>query len=230
MGVDEKACVTTTSRALWLSWLRTWSASRDFPQRKRTGLRKLTYYIACTIDGFIGDPEGDASSMYKYVDEAYLRWMNAEYPETVPTQGREVLGIDNPNERFDTVIQGMGSYRLALDIGVTSPYNHLRELVATRSLAESPHPNVELISGDLVGRVRELKAEESPFDIWLCGGSTVAGELVEEIDELIIKTYPQVYGSGMPMFGTGFEPRDFELDDVRAFDNGVLVRRYSRKR
>ncbi|WP_432127059.1 dihydrofolate reductase family protein [Streptomyces sp. bgisy082] len=193
-------------------------------------MRKLTYYIACTIDGFIGDPEGDASSMYKYVDEAYLRWMNAEYPETVPTQGREALGIDNPNERFDTVIQGMGSYRLALDIGVTSPYNHLRELVATRSLTESPHPNVELISGDLVGRVRELKAEESPFDIWLCGGSTVAGELVEEIDELIIKTYPQVYGSGMPMFGTGFDPRDFELDDVRAFDNGVLVRRYSRKR
>lgn len=196
----------------------------------RTGLRKLTYYIACTIDGFIGDPKGDAASLYKFVDAPYLEFMNDEYPETVPVQGREALGIDAPNKHFDTVIQGLGSYQLALDIGVTSPYGHLREIVATRSLTESPDPNVELIADDLVGRVRELKAEDSPLDIWLCGGSTIAGELIEEIDELIIKTYPQVYGSGMPMFGAGFEPRDFELGSVRTFDNGVLVRTYTRKR
>ncbi|MDV5148294.1 dihydrofolate reductase [Streptomyces sp. SBC-4] len=193
-------------------------------------MRKLTYYIACTIDGFIGDPEGDATSMYKFVDAPYLQFMNAEYPETIPTQAREAVGIDGDNKRFDTVIQGLGSYRLALDIGVTSPYSHLRELVATRSLAESPDPDVELIADDLVGRVRELKAEDSPLGIWLCGGSTIAGELIEEIDELVIKTYPQVYGSGMPMFGAGFEPRDFVLGEVRTFDNGVLVRTYTRKR
>ncbi|MFF0427259.1 dihydrofolate reductase family protein [Streptomyces sp. NPDC004520] len=193
-------------------------------------MRKLTYYIACTIDGFIGDPEGDATSMFKYTDGAYMAWMGAEYPETIPTQGREMLGVDGENRHFDTVVQGLGSYRLALDIGVTSPYSHLREFVATRSLTESPHPDVELIADDLVGRIRELKAEDGPLDIWLCGGSTLAGELIEEIDELVIKTYPQVYGTGMPMFGAGFEPRDFELGDVRAFDNGVLVRTYTRKR
>ncbi|MFE2560979.1 dihydrofolate reductase family protein [Streptomyces sp. NBC_00090] len=193
-------------------------------------MRKLTYYIACTIDGFIGDPEGDAASMYKFVDAPLLQFMGARYPETIPTQGRETVGIDGDNKRFDTVIQGMRSYQLALDIGVTSPYNHLREFVATRSLAESPDPNVELIADDLVGRVRELKAEDSPLGIWLCGGSTIAGELIEEIDELVIKTYPQVYGSGMPMFGAGFEPRDFTLGEVHTFDNGVLVRTYTRKR
>ncbi|MFI8367213.1 dihydrofolate reductase family protein [Streptomyces sp. NPDC085466] len=193
-------------------------------------MRKLTYYIACSIDGFIGDPQGDASSMYAFVNEEYMAWMNAEYPETVPTQMREALGIDSDNKHFDTVIQGLGSYRIGLDAGLTSPYGHLREYVATRSLAESPDPNVELIADDLVGRIRELKAEEGGLGIWLCGGSTVAGELVDEIDELVIKTYPQVYGSGMPMFGAGFEPRDFELGSVRTFDNGVLVRTYTRKR
>ncbi|MFE9139042.1 dihydrofolate reductase family protein [Streptomyces sp. NPDC007355] len=193
-------------------------------------MRQLTYYIACTIDGFIGDPEGDASSMYAYTTGSYMQEMNAEYPETVPTHARAMFGIDAENKHFDTLVQGMKSYQLALDIGVTSPYNHLREFVATRSLAESPHPNVELIADDLVGRVRELKAEDSPLGIYLCGGSTIAGELIEEIDELIIKTYPEVYGSGMPMFGAGFEPRAFELGSVRAFDNGVLVRTYTRKR
>ncbi|MCX4983397.1 dihydrofolate reductase family protein [Streptomyces sp. NBC_00572] len=193
-------------------------------------MRKLTYFIACTIDGFIGDPQGDATSMYQFVDAPFLEFLTAEYPETVSAQGREMLGIDAENKRFDTVVQGRGSYQIALDVGVTSPYGHLREIVATRSLAEPPHPDVELIADDLVGRIRELKAEDSPLGIWLCGGSVIAGQLIEEIDELVIKTYPQVYGSGMPMFGAGFEPRDFELNDLRVFDNGVFVRTYSRKR
>ncbi|MEU4270294.1 dihydrofolate reductase [Streptomyces sp. NPDC026092] len=193
-------------------------------------MRKLTYFIACSIDGFIGDPDGDAASMYQFVDAPFLEFLKGEYPETISAQGREALGIDSENKRFDTVIQGLNSYKLALDIGVTSPYGHLREIVATRSLAESPDPNVELIADDLVGRVRELKAEDSPLGIWVCGGSQIAGALIEEIDELVIKTYPQVYGSGMPMFGAGFEPRDFELGEVRVFDNGVLVRTYTRKR
>ncbi|MEU7008250.1 dihydrofolate reductase family protein [Streptomyces sp. NPDC046332] len=193
-------------------------------------MRKLTYFIACSIDGFIGDPDGDAASMYQFVDAPFLEFLKGEYAETISTQGREALGIDSENKRFDTVIQGLKSYKIALDIGVTSPYAHMREIVATRSLTESPDPNVELISDDLVGRVRELKAEDSPLGIWLCGGSQIAGELIEEIDELVIKTYPQVYGSGMPMFGAGFEPRDFGLGEVRTFDNGVLVRTYTRKR
>ncbi|MFC9385844.1 dihydrofolate reductase family protein [Streptomyces venezuelae] len=193
-------------------------------------MRKLTYFIACSIDGFIGDPQGDATSMYRFVDAEFLEFLTGEYPETIAAQGREALGVTADNKRFDTVIQGRNSYQLALDMGITSPYGHLREIVATRSLTESPDGNVELITGDLVGRVRELKAEDSPRDIWLCGGSAVAGELIDEIDELIIKTYPQVYGSGMPMFGAGFEPRDFELNDLRVFGNGAFVRTYSRKR
>ncbi|MEV7536004.1 dihydrofolate reductase family protein [Streptomyces hydrogenans] len=195
-------------------------------------MRKLTYFVACSIDGFIGDPKGDATSMYSYVTGEFLEYLTSQYPETVAAPAWPVVGIEpgTPGRRFDTVIQGLGSYRLGLDAGVTSPYAHLREYVATRSLTESPDPNVELIADDLVGRVRELKAEEGGLDIWLCGGSTVAGALVEEIDELIIKTYPEVYGSGMPMFGAGFEPRAFELGAVRTFDNGVLVRTYTRKR
>ncbi|WP_435058831.1 dihydrofolate reductase family protein [Streptomyces sp. bgisy060] len=193
-------------------------------------MRKLTYYIACTIDGFIGDPQGDASSMFVYSEAPYTAWMTTEYPEAVPAHGREALGVTGANKHFDTVVQGMRSYQLALDVGVTSPYAHLREFVATRSLTESPDPHVELIADDLVGRIRELKAEDGPLGIWLCGGSTIAGQLIEEIDELVIKTYPQVYGTGMPMFGAGFAPRDFELGEVRAFDNGVLVRTYTRKR
>ncbi|WP_328873776.1 dihydrofolate reductase family protein [Streptomyces sp. NBC_00287] len=195
-------------------------------------MRKLTYYIACSIDGFIGDPNGDATSMFAFLDEEFLGYLASTWPDTIAAQGREQLGLKGAeNLHFDTVIQGRGSYQLALDTGTTSPYGHLREYVASRSLGPSPDPNVTVIDGDLVARIRELKAEESELGIWLCGGSQIAGELLDEIDELVIKTYPQVYGSGMPMFGgAGFAVSDFTLQDVRTFGNGVLVRTYARKR
>lgn len=196
-----------------------------------TGLRKLTYFIACSIDGFIGGPDGDATFMVPFVDEEFFEFLKSEYPETLPTHGRRSLGIDDlPNKRFDTIVQGRASYDLALKEGVTSPYAHLREYVASRTLTESPDPNVEIISTDLVGRVRELKAEDSAFDIYLCGGAAVAGELVDEVDELVIKSYPVVLGTGMPMFASGFAVSEFVTDSVRTFGNGVVVRTYHRKR
>ncbi|GAB2725813.1 dihydrofolate reductase family protein [Streptomyces bullii] len=194
-------------------------------------MRKLTYFIACSVDGFIGDPDGDASAMYPFVDEEFLAFLTSEYPETVATQGRRALGIDDlENKRFDTIIQGRGSYDVALKEGIPSPYAHLREYVASRTLAESPDPNVEIIADDLVGTVRALKSEDSRYGIYLCGGSRLAGDLLDEIDELVIKTYPIVYGSGMPMFGSGFAVSEFTLQSVRTFANGVLVRTYDRKR
>ncbi|MFE7269628.1 dihydrofolate reductase family protein [Streptomyces sp. NPDC057623] len=194
-------------------------------------MRKLTYFIACSLDGFIGDPSGDGSAMLAFVDEEYLAFLKDEYPETLPTHGRRAFGLEGlENKGFDTIIQGRGSYDLALKEGVTSPYAHLREYVASRTLTESPDPNVEIIGDDLVAKVRELKAEDGDLGIYLCGGSQIAGELIDEIDELVIKSYPIVYGTGMPMFGSDFAVTEFTLGGVRTFGNGAVVRTYSRKR
>jgi dihydrofolate reductase len=193
-------------------------------------LRKLTYFIAASIDGFIGDPGGDAEFFTRFVDEEFFEYLKTEYPETLPTHGRRALGLDDlENRRFDTVIQGRASYQLALDVNVTSPYAHLRQYVASRTIRRSPDPAVEIVSDDVVGKVRELKQEQG-LGIYLCGGSTLAGELLEEVDELVIKTYPVVLGSGMPMFASEFRLTEFTLEWVRTFGNGTLVRQYARSR
>ena len=77
--------------------------------------------------------------------------------------------------------------------------------------------------------VRALKAEDSRLDIYLAGGGRLAGQLLDEIDELVIKRYPVVAGAGLPAFGPDFSPTVFALDDVRSFDGGNLVEWYSRK-
>ncbi|MFG2024056.1 dihydrofolate reductase family protein [Streptomyces sp. NPDC048825] len=195
-------------------------------------MRKLTYFIACSIDGFIGDPSGDGQFFVPLVDEEFFEdFLKAEYPETMPTPVRRATGIDDlENKKFDTIIQGRSSYDLALAIDVTSPYAHMRQYVASRTLEKSPDPDVEIVSDDVVGKIRELKQEDSEFGIYLCGGSKIAGELIDEVDELVIKTYPLVLGSGMPMFGSAFALTEFTLDTVRTFKNGVLVRTYQRRR
>lgn len=195
-------------------------------------MRKLTYFVACSVDGFIGDPSGNAEALMAFLDEEFSAYLREEYPETLPTFARPALGIgdDVPNKRFDTVVQGRGSYEVALKAGITSPYSHLREVVASRTLAPSPDPRVEIVRDDLVGWIRELKAEDSAYGIWLCGGAQVAGELLDEIDELVVKTYPVVLGSGMPMFGSGFAVTEFRLEEARTFGNGTVVRTYTRTR
>lgn len=191
-------------------------------------MRKLTYFVAASVDGFIGAPGGDGQFFTRYVDEEFLAFLKAEFPETLPTHGRRALGIDDlENKKFDTILQGRGSYDVALAEGITSPYGHMRQYVASRTIGTSPDPAVEIVGGDLTGRVRALKQEEG-LGIYLCGGSAMAGELLGETDELIIKTYPLVLGTGMPMFASPFAFTEFSLESVSTFGNGVVVSRYSR--
>ncbi|MCM2388040.1 dihydrofolate reductase family protein [Streptomyces albipurpureus] len=191
-------------------------------------MRKLSYYVAASIDGFIGAPDGDAEFLNRFVVGDLLDYLRTEQADTLSTMARQYFGVDDqPLSQYDTVIQGRASYDIALREGNTRPYAHLRELVASRTLTESPDPEVEIVSGDVVGRVRELKKEDG-LAIYLCGGANLAGQLRDEVDELVIKTYPVILGDGMRMFDTGFRMDEFTLISMRSFDNGVIVRKYAR--
>ncbi|MFI5802298.1 dihydrofolate reductase family protein [Streptomyces sp. NPDC051561] len=195
-------------------------------------MRKLTYYIAASLDGFIGHPETGDGAFFaeEFLTGDFPVFMIGEYGDTIPTASRKAVGIEGaPLTRFDTIIQGRKSYQVALDMGITSPYAHLRQYVASRSLTTSPDPDVEIISDGLVEKVRELKAEDGDLGIYLCGGGDLAGTLIEEIDELVIKTYPLLLGSGVPMATAGFALRFYELTSCRTFDNGAVVTTYRTK-
>ncbi|MFE4638361.1 dihydrofolate reductase family protein [Streptomyces sp. NPDC056773] len=194
-------------------------------------MRKLTYFVAASVDGFIGAPDGDADFIYSYLDPEFIGFLKAEYPETISTPGRIQLGIaDAEPKHFDTVIMGRGTYEPGLKQGVTSPYGHMREqYVVSRSLTAAPDPEVRLIGGDVVGAVRELKARDG-LGIWLCGGADLAGQLIDEIDAFVVKTYPVFVGTGMPMSRAGFGSRPLELTGVESLGGGQVVTSYAVKR
>ncbi|GAA3110078.1 dihydrofolate reductase family protein [Streptosporangium carneum] len=188
-------------------------------------MRKLVYYVGVSIDGCIAGPGGEFD-FYPLGDDM-AAWITADYPETVPVHIRSQIGLDAPNNRFDTVLMGRGTYQPALDAGVASPYPHLRQYVVSTTIGEIADPGVDLVTGDPAGLVRRLK-EEDGMDIWLCGGGKLAGALLEEIDELIVKSYPVVAGAGLPAFSGAFHPTSFTPTATRSFGNGATVTWYGR--
>jgi dihydrofolate reductase len=189
-------------------------------------MRELTYYIGLTLDGFIAGPN-DEVDFYPLADD-HSAYMNERYPEMIPTHVREAVGMnDVPNRGFDTIVMGRRTYDPALQIGITSPYAHLRQLVVSGSLEASPDPAVELVRQDPRARVRELKAEDG-LGIYLAGGGELAGELLPEIDRLVVKKYPVVAGAGISAFGSMFAPTPFALEEAKTFSNGCAVLTYRR--
>jgi dihydrofolate reductase len=191
------------------------------------GVRELVYFIGVSLDGLIAGPD-DQIDFYP-MSEPYAEWMATEFGDALPTHVRRQLGIDAaPNRRFDTVVMGRRTYEPALALGITSPYAHLRQVVVSRTL-ESPDPDITVVRDDPVGAVRALK-EEIGLDVYLAGGGQLAGELLTEIDRLVVKLYPIVAGAGRTAFGTRFAPTRFQLDDLRSFPGGNAVLYYSRPR
>lgn len=188
-------------------------------------MRKLTYFVATTIDGFIAGPNGGDPTGLFLGEGDHMDALFTEYPDIIPVHVRDMLGIAPENKVFDTVLEGRPTYELGLAAGVANAYPHLRHYVFSRTLGESPAPGVEVIASDPVAKVRELKAEDGKR-IWLCGGATIAGILRDEIDELIVKQHPLVFGSGVPLFTADFRPQRFDTADVRIFQSGVIHTTY----
>jgi len=168
-------------------------------------MRRLTYLIAVTLDGFIAGPDGSdpaGPGGFWPMPQDYIEALVAQYPETLPTAARNALGVTAPGSSFDTVLMGRRTYEIGLATGVPNAYSHLRTVVFSSTLAGSPDPAVEVVAGDPVERVRALK-DEPGAGLWLLGGGSLAASLYDEIDDLILKIAPITIGAGVPLFGDG---------------------------
>lgn len=190
-------------------------------------MRKLLYFVGVSLDGYIAGPGGEYD--FYPVAEDMAEFVNGRYPESVPAHIRPHFGmaVDEPNKEWDTILMGRGTYEPALSAGIASPYPHLKQYVVSATLDRVDDPEVELVPSDPVALVRRLKQQDGK-DIWLCGGGQLAGALVDEIDELIIKSYPVVAGAGISAFTGNFRPTAFTRVQRREFGNGAQITWFER--
>ena len=194
-------------------------------------MRKLVYYVATTLDGFIAGPDrGDPSGQeYFPVTPDLVQFIVENYPETLPAPARQALSIDGPALAFDTVVEGRHSYEIGLAAGLANAYPQLRHIVFSQTMAASPDPDVEVVNSDPAQFVRELKSQPGK-DIWLVGGGKIAAALLPEIDRLVLKQNPFVIGSGVPLLDGPFASNHFQPVDEVLLDGGVRVLTYDRRR
>ncbi|ASC72269.1 Dihydrofolate reductase [Halomicronema hongdechloris C2206] len=188
-------------------------------------MREVTYFVACSVDGFIAHADGSHDGFAQ--DSAYLQALFAAFPETLLTHFRAALGIHGENQRFDTVLMGRKTYEVGLKDGITNPYSHLQQYLFSRSMKTSPGEHVELVSDDAVEMVASLKQRPGK-GIWLCGGATLATTLFANklIDQLILKLNPFLIGPGIPLFSGVVQQTALDLTNQISYDNGVLLLQY----
>jgi len=172
-------------------------------------MRALTYYVAASLDGFIAGPEHQVDDFD--VGPDLIGHIVDHLPETLPGPAREALGIaETANRTFDTVLMGRQTYQLGLNEGLSSPYGHLDQIVLSSSLDPGLDPAVTITAEDPITVVERLKAGDG-LGLWLCGGGLLAGSLVNQVDELVVKRSPVVFGAGRPLFDGRYQPRRLDL-------------------
>jgi dihydrofolate reductase len=186
-------------------------------------MRKLKYYVACTVDRFISRHDG--SFDFYLTEGEHIADLLESFPETIPAHLRSSLGVHSANKCFDAVLMGRRTYEVGTKIGVTNPYPQMKQYLFSRTIRESPDKNVELVSEDALSKVKELK-RQSGKDIWLCGGGELATTLFPEIDELILKVNPILLGAGVPLFSGLVTQTDLELAGSKIYGNGFMLLRY----
>jgi hypothetical protein len=111
-------------------------------------VRELVYYVAVTLDGFIAGPDGGdpTGEVYFPLHDDLLEFIVTEFPETLPGPARKAMGIDAPGKNFDTALEGRSTYEIGRAAGITNAYPHLRHLVFSTTMGQSPDPTVELVA------------------------------------------------------------------------------------
>jgi dihydrofolate reductase len=191
-------------------------------------MRKIIVLSFITLDGVMqapGGPEEDTSSGFKYggwtapyfndADEAASEMMAKQMKSADLLLGRKTYDIF------------AGYWPEHADMW--PDINDVTKYVVSDSPVELAWQNSELITGDVVARIRELKAGEGS-DLQVHGSGVLAQTLFENdlVDELWLKTFPITLGTGKRLFADGTIAAAFTLTDSLVTPNGVIFANYKR--
>ena len=112
---------------------------------------------------------------------------------------------------------------------VAIPFNKCTKYVVSHEKINMPWENSELITGDVVARLKELRAEDGPM-LQVHGSGNLIQTLLKHdlVDELWLKTFPLTLGSGKKLFTEGTMPAAFELIEHSVSSKGAIFANYKR--
>lgn len=112
---------------------------------------------------------------------------------------------------------------------VADPFNSTKKYVVSGSSPELTWAHSELIDGDVVAKLQELKQQDGPM-LQVHGSGNMIQTLLKNdlVDELWLKIFPVTLGSGKRLFAEGTMPAAFELTSSETTPSGVIFANYKR--
>lgn len=176
-------------------------------------MRKISLFIAMSLDGYIADDKGGVD------------WLNG--------YGNDDVNIDPYSEfakTVDTILMGWNTYHQV--VTQLSPkewvYNEFTTYVITHNEHTSSE-KIRFVNINPVDLVKKLK-EENGKNVWICGGANLVQQLVNEdfIDYYYISVIPILLGSGIRLFENGKYEIKLRLLNTQSY-NGMVDLIYTRR-
>lgn len=176
-------------------------------------MRKVSLFIAMSLDGYIADAQGGVD------------WLKGQGDgnENVDAYSEFLKGID-------TILMGWNTYhQINTELSPEAwVYDDFTTYVLTHGEYLSSE-NVRFVNTDPASLVKSLKGK-SGKNIWICGGANLAQQLVNEnlIDFYYITVIPTLLGSGIRLFGEAKQEIPLRLLRTQSY-NGMTDLVYERR-
>ncbi|MET8572538.1 dihydrofolate reductase family protein [Streptomyces sp. NPDC004783] len=183
-------------------------------------MRKVTYSMNVSLDGYIAGPDGGIN--WSGPDEDVFRfWIDEIRDVDVHLMGRRL---------YETMLYWeTAEQEASLDDSErewVALWNPLPKVVFSTTLS-AVRGNARLASGGVAEEIERWRAEPGDGDIAI-GGATLAAEAAASglIDEYRIMMYPVLVGGGIPFFPARERRVDLELLETRTYNAKVVYLRY----
>lgn len=176
-------------------------------------MRKISLFIAMSLDGYIAKPNDDLSFL-----------------NLVQREGED-YGYAKFTGSIDTLIIGRKTYDYVLKYVGASHYDNGQRDVYVITRNQRPKiGRTTFFTGSLPELVKRLKSEDGK-NIYCDGGAEVINELLRHdlIDEFIISVIPVLLGEGTRLFKDGRPEQQLEFAQVETFDTGLTQLHYKKK-
>jgi dihydrofolate reductase len=188
--------------------------------READDVRKLTFAMNVSLDGYIAGPGGELSRD-EPSDELFGWWSDRVGATGLALYGRRLW--ETMSSHWPTAAEQPGA--TPAHIEYAHRWQAMPKLVFSSTISAVSW-NARLVTGDAVTEITRLKAEDGdPMDI---GGATLAAAAMRAglIDEYVLVTAPVLVGGGTPFFTALDNWVDLTLVETRKFPGGVLLTRY----
>lgn len=176
-------------------------------------MRKISLFIAMSLDGYIAKPNDDLS---------FLKLVEKE---------GEDYGFAKFTSQVDTIIIGRKTYDYVVrEIGASHYDNGQRDVYVITKTERPKVGRTVFYTGNLTELVDRLKFEDGK-NIYCDGGAEIINELLKHylVDEFTISVIPVLLGSGTKLFKDGRPEQTLEFITAKTFDTGLTQLHYKRK-